>query len=172
MKPYMIPIRMARWPAAILIALLASCGGGGDGSGGSSVSTSSNAMPMTSSTTALGATLNGAQETPPNSSAATGTATVNVDTTAKSFTATVTTNSITGTVAHIHAGAPGVAGPILFPLTESPAGSGTWKTTSTLSDTQLQDMLAGRYYVNVHSAAFPAGEIRGQLIVASSGGGY
>jgi hypothetical protein len=166
MKPDLNHFRLARWPAAIAIALLASCGGGGYG--GSTTPSGNSTMPS-STTAVLTATLTGAQETPPNPSAATGTATVNVDKTAKTFTASITTTGISGTGAHIHAGMPGVAGPILFPFTESPAGSGKWATNATLDDTQLQAMLAGNYYVNVHSATYPAGEIRGQLTVSTNG---
>jgi hypothetical protein len=37
------------------------------------------------------------------------------------------------------------------------------KGTATLTDAQVADLMAGKYYVNVHTAANPAGEIRGQL---------
>ncbi len=70
------------------------------------------------------------------------------------------------TMAHIHIGAPGVNGPIIVPLYN---GVGTFDPatpisgTVTLTPTQVADLLAGNYYVNVHSLDFPGGEIRGQL---------
>jgi hypothetical protein len=36
--------------------------------------------------------------------------------------------------------------------------------SATLTDAQAADLLAGRYYINVYTAANPAGEIRGQVI--------
>lgn len=35
--------------------------------------------------------------------------------------------------------------------------------SATLTDAQAADLLAGRYYINIHTAANPAGEIRGQV---------
>src|SRR5207245_2428523 len=64
------------------------------------------------------------------------------------------------TAAHIHRAPPGVAGPIIVPL---PLGSFTG-FAAILSTADVANLLAGNLYVNVHSAAFPGGEIRGQLI--------
>lgn len=61
--------------------------------------------------------------------------------------------------AHIHIGAHGVAGPIVHPLGDPINIDSTWD----LSLDQAVRLLAGGYYVNVHSPAFPNGEIRGQL---------
>jgi hypothetical protein len=109
------------------------------------------------------ATLNGSSEVPPNPSPATGNATLTVDTTNRSMSASITTSGIAGTMAHIHEGAVGVSGPIIFPMTESYAGSGIWGTTVTITEAQLATLRAGNYYFNVHSAGYPAGEIRGQI---------
>jgi hypothetical protein len=43
--------------------------------------------------------------------------------------------------------------------TSSPA-----EGSATLTDAQAADLVAGKYYVNVHTAANPGGEIRGQVI--------
>jgi hypothetical protein len=109
------------------------------------------------------ATLTGAQEATPNSSTNTGTATLVFNTTTKIFTLTVTHTVPTPTAAHIHKGAVGVAGSVIFPF--SPATSPISYTSVALDATQEADLVAGLYYVNVHSAApYGAGEIRGQLI--------
>jgi hypothetical protein len=66
--------------------------------------------------------------------------------------------------AHIHKGAPGVAGPVVVPLAtpnEAGASSGCVAVARTLVAAILADP-AG-YYANVHTAEFPAGAVRGQL---------
>jgi len=107
------------------------------------------------------ATLNGASETPANASAATGDATLSFNTVTKIFTITVTYSGVTATGAHIHKGAVGVAGPVIFGL---PVTSPITYTSVALDATQEADLNANMYYVNIHSAAYPGGEIRGQLI--------
>lgn len=118
------------------------------------------------------ATLNGASEVPANSSTATGSAVLNYNKTTKIFTLNLTYSGITPTMGHIHVGAVGVNGPVVFPFTNlmSPYSY----TSVALNATQEADLLANRYYVNLHTEAFPGGEIRGQLITenpAGSGGG-
>ena len=75
-------------------------------------------------------------------------------------------NIATPTAAHIHAGGPTVAGPIVLPL-ETPA-TGTSSGCATNVDSDLISGLINNpsnYYVNVHNATYPAGAIRGQLRV-------
>lgn len=106
------------------------------------------------------AKLAGANEVPPTPSAASGTGqfTLNPD---GSVTYQVSTSGVIGTAAHLHLGAAGVNGPILVPLNGGPT---TWSGTSTpLAPASIAALQSGGTYVNVHSAAFPAGEIRGQL---------
>jgi CHRD domain len=109
------------------------------------------------------AALSGAQEVPLNASVATGKGLVVIDPATKSMTASVTTTGITATVAHIHEEVVGTSGGVVFPLTETAAGSGIWTTTVTLNDAQYTALKSGRYYFNVHSATFGGGEIRGQI---------
>ena len=76
---------------------------------------------------------------------------------------TLTFRRLTGpaSAAHIHLGAKGVAGPVIVPL------CGPCKTkvkgTMTLTAATLKAIRRGRTYVNVHTAKYPNGEIRGQL---------
>lgn len=80
-----------------------------------------------------------------------------------------TTNVANATLAHIHDGDVGVAGPIVVPLVQS--APGTWSvpaTSAPLTDPQIARLRAGGYYVNIHTVLNPAGEIRGQLVASST----
>jgi hypothetical protein len=106
--------------------------------------------------------LNGNQEVPPVSTAATGSGTITalMD---RSVTGTVTTTGVAGTAAHIHMAAPGGNGPVIVPLNKT--GDNVWSVPAgiRLNDAQYEAYKLGNLYVNVHSAANPGGEIRGQL---------
>lgn len=70
--------------------------------------------------------------------------------------------------AHIHAGAKGVAGPVVIPLvvTENPAAAGSGGfgfPAAAVTAEQIALMEAGQFYINIHTAANPGGEIRGQI---------
>jgi len=114
------------------------------------------------------ATLNGTSEVPANTSTATGSATGSYNKTTKVLTVSLTYTGITPTMGHIHVGAVGVSGPVVFPFTNlmSPISF----TSPALTVAQETDLLANNYYVNLHTDAFPAGEIRGQLTTANPGG--
>ena len=110
------------------------------------------------------ATLKGASETPANASTATGTATFTYNPTTYILSGTVTFTGIVATASHIHSGAVGVAGSVVFPLGGASPTSPISFTSGALTTQQQSDLMSGLYYVNVHSVAYPAGEIRGQLI--------
>jgi hypothetical protein len=151
--------RSASWLAVsiVLASALGACGGGSGYNGGKTAVTT---------TTTFSSTLAGSSETPPNVSTASGLGSVVADSATKAMVASVATSGITGTAAHIHEGAAGVAGPIVFPLTETTPGSAEWGTSVVMTDAQLATLKAGGYYFNVHSAAFPNGEIRGQILAS------
>lgn len=131
-------------------------------------SNNDNPPPPTPVIVTFNATLDGASEVPANASTATGTATLSYNKTTKIFTVNVTYSGLTPTMGHIHMGAVGVSGPIIFPFTSltSPISY----TSPALTVAQETDLLANNYYVNLHTAAFTAGEIRGQLITTNPGG--
>lgn len=109
------------------------------------------------------ATINGASEVPANASTATGNATVNFNKDTKILTLTVNYTGLTVTNAHIHKAAIGVSGGVIFPII-APYSSPLSLTTVALTADQETDLNANLYYVNLHTAAYPGGEIRGQLI--------
>jgi hypothetical protein len=110
------------------------------------------------------AVLDGKSEVPPNASTGTGTADIDYDAATKKLSWKLSYLGLTGpaTAAHFHGPAEpgknaGVAVAIPNATTSPTEGS------ATLSDAQAADILAGKYYVNVHTAANPGGEIRGQV---------
>jgi len=109
------------------------------------------------------ATMNPSQETPPNSSTGRGNGLVLLNSNETSALTGLTFRNLSSaeTAAHIHAGAAGVAGPIIFPL---PATNPVIDFTISPSGQQVAALKAGQQYMNVHSTNFPSGEIRGQLL--------
>ena len=108
--------------------------------------------------------LKGSDEVPPNTSAGQGTADVTYDTQSKKLTWKVSYSGLTGpaTAAHFHG--PAEAGKnagILIPIQN--IGTSPAEGSATLTDAQAADLAAGRMYVNVHTAANPGGELRGQV---------
>jgi hypothetical protein len=106
--------------------------------------------------------LRGSQEVPPVASAASGGCMGVLDQGAATFNLTCVHNVVNATIMHIHRGAAGVNGPIIFDLDDptSPV-SATW-TGMTPAD--IADMIAGNLYINIHTAGRPGGEIRGQIL--------
>ena len=124
------------------------------------------------------ATLNGANEKP-NAVAtpATGTATYVLTGNTLTYTITVTGLTSNTTMSHIHVGSGAVAGPIVVPYTVYAIQSGTVSTgtidltkpvannLAIITGDSLRVLLEnGNAYTNVHTANFPAGEIRGQIV--------
>lgn len=113
----------------------------------------------------LFANLSGAQEVPgPGDPDATGAAIVTLHAREGRVCATISLAQVgTPVMAHIHEGRIGVAGPVLIDLT--PAVTGGARCTGGVSPTLIGKIQRhpARYYVNVHTTAYPAGALRGQL---------
>jgi len=110
------------------------------------------------------AKLDGKASVPPNTSTATGTATLDYDPASKKLSWKLSYSGLSGpaTAAHFHGPAEagknaGVAVPIPNATSSPVEGS------ATLTDAQAADLVAGKYYINIHTAANPGGEIRGQV---------
>ncbi|MDQ2842785.1 MAG: CHRD domain-containing protein [Acidobacteriota bacterium] len=113
-----------------------------------------------------------------------GMATVDWLSASSTFTYTLSWANLTGsaTMAHIHYGAVGVSGPVVIPFFMSPMPatdtiSGTLTSADFVADPSsgintIADMataiMNGNGYVNIHTAQYPAGELRGQLAVSST----
>jgi hypothetical protein len=111
----------------------------------------------------LQADLKGSNEVPPNTSSGSGKAEATYDTEAKTLTYAVTYAGLTGPAMGAHFHGPVEAGKnagivLPFKTVQSPI-----QGSATLTDAQAADLLAGRWYANIHTAANPGGELRGQM---------
>jgi CHRD domain len=110
------------------------------------------------------ADLTGAQEVPPVTTQGKGSAEVTFDPASKQLSWTVNYSGLSGpaTAAHFHGPAePGKNAGVAVPIPNQAKSPVTG--LATLTDAQAADLQAGRYYVNIHTAANPGGEIRGQV---------
>jgi hypothetical protein len=106
--------------------------------------------------------LAGDQEVPPVATAAKGSGTVTIGDDG-AVSGTITTTGVAGTAAHIHQAAAGKNGPVIVPMAKSGDSGWTFASGAKLTPDQMNALKAGDLYINVHSAANPGGEIRGQL---------
>ena len=125
------------------------------------------AGPGSAETVKLQATLTASAQVPPADSKGSGSATVSYETSSKTLDWKITYENLTGdpTAAHFHGPAAigknaGPVVPITGSLTSPIHGS------ATLTDAQAKELLAGLWYINVHTVANPGGEIRGQVVKA------
>lgn len=141
------------------------------------------AAPASAADTRMFANLTGGEEAPNMVlTGAFGTAAVTIDVPGPRVTIELTVyNLATGSTAgHIHVGPKGVSGPVALDFTFPPGRTGDFALRLSLGaadfrprpeigiatiDDFLQTIMAGNGYVNIHTAAFPGGEIRGQLVL-------
>jgi hypothetical protein len=120
---------------------------------------------LAADSTAFGAKLSGANEVPANASAGSGTLEASLDQQSSVLSWTLTYAGLTGPVKAGHFHGPALAGAnagVALGFTgsvESPI-----KGSATLTAAQVDDLKAGKWYVNLHTAANPGGEVRGQVI--------
>jgi len=125
----------------------------------------SNGIPAAQAETIqLKADLKGANEVPPNSSPGSGKAMVTLDTDTRLLTWTVTYADLTGPALGAHFHGPSESGKnagivLPFKTVQSPI-----EGTATLTENQAADLLSGKWYANIHTAANPGGELRGQMM--------
>ena len=110
------------------------------------------------------AKLTAAQEVPAGSSPGTGSAEVQFNKDNNMLTWKLTYSGLTGPAVAGHIHGPAAAGAnagVVVPFTNITAQPVTGQAT--ITPAQAADLAAGKWYVNVHTAANPGGEIRGQL---------
>ena len=123
------------------------------------------AGPVGAETLHFGAALKGADEVPSNTTKGTGKVTATLDTATKAFAYHVTYKGLTGptTMAHFHGpAAAGANAPPVVPVPKDALAS-PMNGKATLTDAQIADLKDGKWYFNIHTAANPGGEIRGQM---------
>jgi CHRD domain/Bacterial Ig domain len=111
--------------------------------------------------------MNGEYEAPaPQITAAKATVAITVNTTTGVIDARVNgTGFDTATAAHLHDGFAGLNGPVIVGLERDATNLGLWRSNgATLTATQITTLQEGGIYANVHTAAAPAGLIRGQIL--------
>ncbi len=111
------------------------------------------------------ADLKGASEVPPVNTSGTGNVTATYDTSSKrlSWKGTVSSLSGSATAAHFHGPAePGKNAGVLVPAPN--VTTGAFEGSATLTEDQAKALIAGQTYFNVHTAANPNGELRGQVV--------
>jgi hypothetical protein len=116
-------------------------------------------------------TMSGAQETPAITSSATGTVEASYNRLSKTLSYKVTFSGLAAnaSAAHIHGTAPtGYAAGVLQTFSGFPAAtSGTYSGSVLIDGVKFTEsnLLSGLYYVNIHNATRPAGEIRAQILL-------
>jgi hypothetical protein len=117
----------------------------------------------------LSGTASSAQEVPANASTATGSLTGTYDATTNSLTYSVSWSGLTSTATGGHFHGPALAGTnasVVVPFTLNNSGTGgNASGTRVLTDPEEVDLLAGKWYYNIHTAGSPGGEIRSQVIM-------
>ncbi len=122
------------------------------------------AVPVTGQTF-FQAVIDGAQEVPPSGSPGTGLGCLTLNPNPSgtlSFEISFSGLLSPEVAAHIHGpAAAGSTAGVLFPL---PLGSPKIGATVKLTNAQKTDLLAGLYYINIHTGPLPGGAIRGQIL--------
>ena len=117
----------------------------------------------------INVTFSGSQETPANASPGTGTFVGTYNDATDSLIYTITFSGLTAnvTAAHFHAAPPGIAAGVLIGPGGFPTGvmSGTFTDTLVLTASQEDSLKRGLFYFNIHTTAFPGGEIRAQIFL-------
>ena len=124
-----------------------------------------NTSPIAAVSTSMSANLSGANEVPPTNTNGNGAASASLDKQTLMLSYVVTYTGLSGPVTGAHFHGPAMTGQnagVAVPFTgalESPI-----RGVAQLTPSQVADVMDGKWYVNLHTAANPGGEIRGQIL--------
>lgn len=123
--------------------------------------------PMFSGDLLIAGKLTGGAEVPPVMTDAVGVTSFLLNDTRDAIEVNVSVNGLSGPITgiHVHEGAVGENGGVVFNLTDFVNGNRISTTLTDFSVEQLATFLTGGYYLNVHTEANPGGEIRAQLML-------
>jgi hypothetical protein len=122
------------------------------------------AAPASAEMVKMSATLSGKMEVPPTDSNGGGSVDATFDTDTKKLDWTIEYSNLTGPVTAAHFHGPAEMGKNADPVVPLEGDlASPLKGSATLTDAQTADLQAGKYYINLHTAAHPDGEIRGQV---------
>ena len=109
--------------------------------------------------------LTGSAQIPKLSTANSAVANIDFNENDNTLTAQLELNGIVATAAHIHSGYAGQTGAVMAAFEAVDDSASLRLDRWQLDETQLQQLLDGALYINVHSESFPEGELRAQVIV-------
>lgn len=123
-------------------------------------------VPSIASAVDMKADLKASNEVPPNDSKGSGAVTLTYDPASKKLSWKGTFAGLSGppTAAHFHAAEAGKNGGVAVPIFAGATAKSPFEGSATLTDAQAADLNSGRWYVNIHTDAHKAGEIRGQVV--------
>ena len=126
-------------------------------------------------TAAFTATLDATNEVPANATTGAGEGGFTLNLMTRELTFDIRASGLSGSVtaAHLHNAAAGTGGGVvvdILPFVSESGGEVTVIGTVTLSESDVTELNEGRIYVNLHTAAYPKGEIRGQLLPGQTNG--
>ncbi len=108
--------------------------------------------------------LDGAQCTPPVSTKASGHAELTLNRESGEISGTMTLMNIDGKKAHIHLGKPGEGGKVLVTLEQKDDATFVIPEFTTMAQGDVDALMHGGAYLQVHTAQYPKGELRGQIM--------
>jgi hypothetical protein len=116
--------------------------------------------------------LTGGQEVPPVNSTGKGVANLTYDPATRVITWTISYEGLSGPVTMGHFHGPAAQGesasPQIWVTVKGATVENPIKGQATLTPEQVHDLTAGKWYLNLHTAAHPAGEVRGQVVLPKS----
>lgn len=117
-------------------------------------------------TTSIRFYADGGQENPPVTTDATAACYASLNDAQNALTVSCEHDVAGVTAAHVHEAAAGENGPVIFPFDDP---TSPFSQTFEVNAAQVASMLAGNFYVNIHSEVNPPGEVRGQIDGCFSG---